>query len=269
MLPGIARDDIVVLWNGGLWNWLDPLTAIRAMALLARDEPRVRLVFMGTRSPSAQVAEMGIVASARDLAAELDLLDRHVFFNDWVPYDERASWLLEADVALTLHVATVEARYAFRTRLLDNLWCGVPTVATEGDVLADVVRDEDIGLTVPPGDPAAVAAAIRHVINPDTGRQLRARIATVAPRYTWEQVSAPLRAYCDDPWRLGTQRDADERAAYVHRLERLYSETAQYARHLEQAIADKDMALRTAAQQPSTQRRRPDLGALFRRSNRG
>ncbi len=56
---GIGRDDPIVLWNGGLWNWLDPLTAIRATGLLAAGaHPDVRLVFMGTRSPGAQVAEM-------------------------------------------------------------------------------------------------------------------------------------------------------------------------------------------------------------------
>ena len=29
---GIRTEDVVVIWGGGLWNWLDPLTLIRAMA---------------------------------------------------------------------------------------------------------------------------------------------------------------------------------------------------------------------------------------------
>ncbi|HEX5164259.1 MAG TPA: hypothetical protein VFV93_02590, partial [Thermomicrobiales bacterium] len=65
---GIGDNDIVALWNGGLWNWLDPLPAIRATAQVAAAEPRFRLVFMGTQSPGAQVAEMEIVSTARDLA---------------------------------------------------------------------------------------------------------------------------------------------------------------------------------------------------------
>jgi glycosyltransferase involved in cell wall biosynthesis len=264
-LPGVGQDAKLLLWNGGLWNWLDPLTAIRAVARVARDEPRVRLVFMGTRSPGAQVAEMEMVATARALAAELDLLDRHIFFNDWVAYEERQNWLLDADIALSLHVATVEARYAFRTRLLDNLWCGVPTIATAGDVLADIVRDEQVGLVVPPGDAEAVADAVRRLLEPDVARASRANLATIARRHTWERVCAPLLAYCRAPWRLGSARGADAAADYTHNLERLYSETAQYARQLERAVADKDAALHDLSRPP----KRLDLGALLRRGRRG
>ena len=102
---------------------------------------------MGTHSPVAQMLEMSIVEQARDLARELGLLDRGVFFNDWVPYDERQNWLLEADVAVSLHQETLEARYAFRTRMLDNLWCSLPIVATRGDVLADLIESANIGIT--------------------------------------------------------------------------------------------------------------------------
>ena len=101
---------------------LDPLTAIRATHLLAADDPSVRLVFMGTRSPVGWAAEMGIVTQACELARDLGLLDRHVFFNDWVPYDKRQNWLLEADLTISLHhTVTAESRYSFRTRALDNL----------------------------------------------------------------------------------------------------------------------------------------------------
>ena len=267
-LPGVGPDDLVLLWNGGVWNWLDPLTAIRAVALLARDEPRVRLVFMGTRSPGAQVAEMELVDTAWALASEMGLLGRHVFFNDWVDYDERQNWLLDADVAVSLHVATVEARFAYRTRLLDAIWCGVPTVATEGDVLADIVRAEGIGLTVSPGDAGAVADALRRALDPGLGRELRGNLAAVAERYTWERVSGPLFTYCRAPWSIGAARGQDASANYVHGLERLYSETAQYARQLERVLADKDAALRASVAAPS-RRGRPDLGELFRRGRRG
>ncbi|RIK44786.1 MAG: glycosyl transferase family 1 [Chloroflexi bacterium] len=274
--PAIGRDDTVLLWNGGMWNWLDPLTAIRATALLVECLPNVRLVFMGTRSPGAQVAEMEVVASARMLASDLGLLDRHVFFHDWVPYEERQNWLLEATVALSLHVATVEARFAYRTRLLDNIWCGVPTVATEGDILADVVRDEKIGVLVRPADAAGVRDAVMQVLDRDAGRAMRSNLAALAQRYTWEQVSRPLAAWCAAPQRLSATRGQDPQAEYLQSLERMYSDTAQYARHLEQVVAAKDAALQAAHAQPQPQpietetaRKRPDLGSLFRRNRAG
>jgi glycosyltransferase involved in cell wall biosynthesis len=272
-LSGIEHDDIVLIWNGGLWNWLDPLTAIRAVEIAARDEPRLRLVFMGTRSPGAQVAEMGIVDAARHLAADRGMLDRHVFFNDWVPYDERQNWLLDADAALSLHVESLETRYAFRTRILDSIWCGVPMVATEGDVLADMIAANDIGEVVPPADVNAVVDAIRRVIDPERARAIRANIATVATTLTWERVAEPLLAYCRAPWRLGDARGGTPAERYTHDLERLYAETAQYARHLEAVVSEKDRALTNiqaaAARSPLRLRPRPDLGSILRRSKRG
>ena len=40
VVPGIGLEDRVIFWGGGLWDWLDPVTAIRAAALLAgRPDP--------------------------------------------------------------------------------------------------------------------------------------------------------------------------------------------------------------------------------------
>jgi hypothetical protein len=59
-----------------------------------------------------------------------------------------------------------------------------------------------------------------------------------------------LLAYCRAPWRLGESRGLDSGAAYLQKLERLYTETAQYARDLERAIAAKDAALAAQPEHP-------------------
>ena len=41
IVPGIGQRDSVILWGGGLWPWLDPLTAIQAIADLFTGQPRV------------------------------------------------------------------------------------------------------------------------------------------------------------------------------------------------------------------------------------
>ena len=46
VLPGIGTDDRVVTWAGGMWNWVDPLTLIRATALLREiDDARACLLY--------------------------------------------------------------------------------------------------------------------------------------------------------------------------------------------------------------------------------
>ena len=241
----IAPDDPIILWNGGLWNWLDPLTAIRAMGLLKARGLNARLIFMGAKSPGFEVAEMDIARQARALADQLDLLEDHVLFNDWVEYDARQNWMMQASMTLSLHHPTIESRFAYRTRLLDNLWCRLPIVATEGDVLSDIVRSEGLGRVVPPGEPEAVAAAIVDLLDREKSVDIRRRIATVSQTYTWERVVRPLLRYCLAPWKNPQATDSNE---YVHKLERLYTETADYARALETVIEEKNRALESIPQ---------------------
>lgn len=201
--PQIRPGDEIILWNGGLWGWLDPATAIRAVAALRSRRSGVRLVFMGaaTNRPAMRATQ-----EARALAAELGVLDTHVLFNDeWVPFDRRGDWLLEADCAVSCHEEHLETRFAFRTRLLDCFWSGLPVVCTAGDDLASLVEREDVGRTVPPRDAATLADALDAVL--DAGRASYAdRLAAVADAFTWERVTRPLVDFARDeraPVRLG------------------------------------------------------------------
>jgi hypothetical protein len=187
--PQIGAGDEIVLWNGGIWNWLDPETAIRAVAALAQRRPGVRLVFMGG---SDQPAGQRAARRARDVAAELGVAGDTVLFNDgWVPYGERGAWLLEANCALSCHVSHLETRFAFRTRLLDCIWAGLPVVCTEGDALAEEIERHDLGFAVPEEDPGTAAAAIEAVL--ERGKESYAGgLAEAAGRYRWDRVAAPL-----------------------------------------------------------------------------
>ncbi|MEA2670401.1 MAG: hypothetical protein QOG45_621 [Chloroflexota bacterium] len=200
VIPGIEAGDLVVLWGGGLYNWFDPLTLLRGVALAVEEVPGLRLVFHAARHPNPSVGVMAIVESARRLAGELGLTGRHVFFNEtWVPYEERADWLLEADVGVSTHRLHVEARLAFRTRMLDYLWAGLPILCTAGDALADDVEALGLGVTVPPDDPAAVAAGLRTLAGADHRAQVSRRVAEHARSLTWSRAAAPLLALCAEP----------------------------------------------------------------------
>jgi glycosyltransferase involved in cell wall biosynthesis len=194
VLEGLAADDELVLWNGGVWPWLDAPTAIRAVAELAVRRPRVKLVFMGAGAAGGPAA--AAYEEARRVAAELDA---PVLFNtQWVPYAERAAWLTQADCAISTHRDHLETRFAFRTRLLDCFWTGLPVVATEGDELAARVARDGLGAAVPAGDVAATAAALERVL--DRGRDAhRAALAQAAAELRWSQVVAPLVRWVTSP----------------------------------------------------------------------
>ena len=152
VVPGIAESDKVLLWGGGIWNWLDPLTPIKAVAELSRRRPDVKLFFLGVQHPNPRVPAMVMTNRAVELAESLGVRDTHVFFNfGWTPYAERVGFLLEADLGISAHFDSVETRFAFRTRLLDYFWARLPIVATGGDVLGDLVEQQGLGRTVGEG----------------------------------------------------------------------------------------------------------------------
>jgi glycosyltransferase involved in cell wall biosynthesis len=161
---------------------------------------------MGARHPNPQESQRRGTRQTLALAHELGLTGRTIFFNDWVPYTERANYLLEADVAVSLHRQHLETRFSFRTRFLDILWAGLPVVATRGDVFSELVETEELGLTVAPDDVEGVAEAIVTLLDtPDLHQLYRPRFEHVAEAYRWERVIDPLATFCATP-RLAPDR---------------------------------------------------------------
>jgi glycosyltransferase involved in cell wall biosynthesis len=196
----IGADDKVILWGGGIWEWFDAPTMIKAMSHISRHQPNAKLFFMGIKHPNLAASKMKIVDDAIALSRELCLYDRCVFFNDWVPYQERQNYLLEADVGVSLHRKHLETRFAFRTRFLDYLWTGLPIVATEGDVMSEQVKEWGLGRVVAAGDVEGVTSAILELLNtPGLRETYRPRFAQAAARYRWDVVTAPLVNFCANP----------------------------------------------------------------------
>jgi len=199
-LPGIGADDKVLLWSGGLYNWFDPATLIRAVAELSKRHDDVRLFFQGTKHPHPGVPEMAIVAESRALASELGVLDRAVFFNSsWVDYADRQNYLTEANVGVSTHYSHIETTFSFRTRILDYLWAELPMVVTEGDYFAELVTAESLGIAVPAGDVAALASALEKVLyDAEFAEDAVQNIRRVKERFTWDVVLQPLVSFVSE-----------------------------------------------------------------------
>ncbi|MFC4243526.1 glycosyltransferase [Gryllotalpicola reticulitermitis] len=194
VLPGIGEDDKVLLWSGGLYNWFDPHTLIRAVAELAKTHPDVRLFFQGTKHPHPGVPEMEIVATSRALASELGVADKNVFFNaSWVDYAQRQNYLLEADAGVSTHYEHIETTFSFRTRILDYLWAGLPMVVTAGDHFAELIEKEKLGVVVGAEDVEGLVAALEKVLYDERfAAAARRNVARVAKRFRWQTVLQPL-----------------------------------------------------------------------------
>ena len=199
VIPGIDAADKLVLWAGGLWNWFDPLALVRAMERLRARRPDVKALFLGVRHPNPAIGAMEMAERARTLARELGLEGRTVFFVDWVPYEERQNYLLEADVGVSLHQAGVEAQFAYRTRVLDYLWAGLPMLLSRGDDLATLVERHRLGTLVPEGDVDAVATTLLALLDAAPDPERAARFAAIRAELAWSKVVEPVRRFCVAP----------------------------------------------------------------------
>jgi glycosyltransferase involved in cell wall biosynthesis len=229
-VPGIAPDDKVIIWGGGIYNWFDPITLIRAVAKVAATRSNVRLFFLGVKHPNPHVPAMSMAFEARELAKELGLLDTVVFFNEgWVPYDTRADYLLDADLGVSTHLDHLETAFSFRTRILDYLWAGLPIVSTDGDTFADIVRVNKLGTVVPPQDVEALASALDKLLyDEDKRQQTSKRVTAFSRSMTWEKVLRPLTEFCaaphaafdhDEPMELPQARQIRDLRARIRGLE--------------------------------------------------
>ncbi|MGQ9529465.1 glycosyltransferase family 4 protein, partial [Chloroflexus sp.] len=193
VLDDLNNDHQIILWSSGLWDWLDPLTVVRAMPDVLAAVPQARLVFLAGRHPG-QVPEMATYQQTRNLAAELGLLGNGIhFYNEWIPYAQRADFLLEAAIMVSLHRAHLETRYAaVRSRVLDYFWVGRPSIVSAGDAAAELIREHQAGEVVPIGDSQAVAAAlIRLLTDQQYWAHQSAQATALGQRLRWSQVVEP------------------------------------------------------------------------------
>lgn len=222
--PGIAADDFLLLWGGGLWPWLDPLTAVRAVARLHAEHPRLKLIFPGTIHPNPEIGRNMPVRNSEiyTFAEEEGLLNKTIFFGKWIPYDDWVNVLLESDAALSLHHDTAETQLAFRSRMLEYIWAGVPTIATRGDATSRLIRKYELGEIVGYEDVEGVVQAIRNIVG-NGPASYQAGLAAARQELSWERAARPLIQFCQNPRRAPDRhgRRAGRVPYYERRLKRM------------------------------------------------
>ncbi len=190
-----------LVWPGGLWDWLDPLTLVDAVARARADGAGVTAELWGARSPDPLVPPSRAAARVAERASELGVAEA-IEIVGWVPHAERTPRLARADAAVTLDPGGIEARFAFRTRLVDALACGLPVIATAGEVVADRAAAAGAGFTIGAGDRAALAALLVELCaDPARLAGAAARATGVAAGWDYTTTVAPLAAWCRNPRR--------------------------------------------------------------------
>lgn len=193
--PAFPVEAQIVLWGGGIWDWLDPLSLVNAWPQVLSHHPQARLVFLGTRHPNPDAPRHKMADATESLATEIGQNGHTIFFHEWLSTEDHESLLCEANVGVALHSLHVETRYSIRTRVLDYLWAGLPVLISDGDVTSEWVRQYHIGAVVPPMDVDAIAKALITLLSTPKDYWLPA-FAPLAQKFSWSHVIEPLKRYC-------------------------------------------------------------------------
>lgn len=195
--PLVPPESRIVLWGGGIWNWLDPITLVQAWPQVIEQHPEARLVFLGTRHPNPLVPRHEMAEKTEKMAAEIGEKDRSILFFEWLSYEERESLLCEADIGITLHPVHVETRYSLRTRVLDYLWAKLPVLITEGDITSEWVQQYGLGEVVPPYDVNSVARSLIAMLDKPK-ESWSSSFDPLRVSLRWSEVVKPLLQYCQE-----------------------------------------------------------------------
>lgn len=181
-----------VVWFGGLYPWFDLRRLVDAVAL-ANERVPMRLTVVGARNPFQHHPDF--LEKSRELVkhcARPGLRDL-VHFEDWVAYHDRADWYLDADLAVLVNEPGDENALAWRTRLVDCVWAGLPVVTNGGDPLGERLIAAGAAHRFDRLEPAAMAQVLTDVLSdPTWASRCRERIDAVRPTLFWDLVTQPL-----------------------------------------------------------------------------
>lgn len=156
----------------------DNATALRAFKIVRESVPAARLTIAGSGPERAMLQQ---------LAAELGIADA-VTFAGRVENADMPRLYRSADVMVNPSLAD-----NMPISVLESLASGVPVVSTNVGGVAHLVKDGETALLVPPGDHAAMAAALlRLLCDEELARRLSAAGLAEVQQYAWPNVRERL-----------------------------------------------------------------------------
>ena len=199
-----ATGEGPLVFFGGIYDWYDPEPLLAAWPEILRRHPDARLLFF--ENPNPETTPQEVFDRAREHARRIDPAGQSILFAPWLPYASRADLYAAADLLVSISSHGLETELAYRTRLLDAAWGGVPSVTVDGGSLArDLIAS---GAAFESGRSQQELAQSVAALLSDSPRRARAGAAArdFAAARDWKRMAAPLAAWCRqarvDPNRL-------------------------------------------------------------------
>jgi len=196
---GLSDGSDLLVYFGFLNSSKGGLVLLDALQHLRESGRDVRLVMLGGSVGASDPTDADYLRSFRAKALSRRL-DAALIWTGHLPQPCVSAWLRAADAAVLPYADGASFR---RGSLLAALTHGCPTVTTRADVSPNllqahsadesglpVLTDGDGVALVPPGDPAALAAAVSRLIDsPGQAERMSRRAREIARSFGWEAIA--------------------------------------------------------------------------------
>jgi len=189
---GLPADGLYVVYAGSLHYWQGIDILLEAFAHMVTYFPELhncRLIIVGGQDePNKE--------RYPELARQLGITENTLFV-PFVPYEQSALWINVGDVCVAPY--RPECHGASPLKLYAYLSCGRPVVISDLEETADLVKESQAGLVVPPGDPEALANTLAILLSNSEMRETmgqRGRQA-ILNGYTWEHNAQRIEEILD------------------------------------------------------------------------
>ena len=187
LLPAEHRERPILLFQGRLTAFRGIEVFIEVVARI----PNVAAIIVGSGPQEDQL---------KSLASKLELGNRLVFVPQ-VPWRELPLYTCEADLGFCLSQNTCDNNVlALPNKIFEYLMAGVPVVASDFPVLRRYVRDEGVGIVVPPDNLEQISITVRELLaDPERLLQMRSKTSHLArQKYNWETQDDVLASLYDE-----------------------------------------------------------------------
>lgn len=193
-LIGAKEEYLKILWFGGIYPWFDVRKLADAVKEVNKTVP-AKLIVVGAKNPFnkhpdfiARYDEFIDYVSTKEMK-------QYVAVQDWINFNDRANWYLDADVVVVFNKEGEENKLAWRTRLVDFMWADLPVLTNGGDPLGEIMIKNGAAVRMDSLEPTAIARSITKIL----GKNNKSKIAELAKNmrglkthYYWDKVTKEL-----------------------------------------------------------------------------
>lgn len=176
----IRKQHFNLFYCGGLDVLRGLDTAIRALPLLKKEIPEIRLILTGKRNKLFDPAELAGKLGVREL----------VQFHDWVDYRELPHEIDLGDICFfTPPVNREEIHNTIATKIYQYMARGKPVIVGSARYMKEFVERHQIGLSIDEKRPSAFAEAVMKIYSDQRLRdQFSSRAIQTIDSYYWENT---------------------------------------------------------------------------------